>query len=711
MSPPSERSRSGLLPLALATLALVIATPLLSTSSTAEIPHENYDLVGSDIDLVIAMLNTSIRASEESLRALYEQDVEAAQTQINAAASLVDPAAAIIDEIEDVAASHDHLSLLIPPFSVLNDEMQYFLELEGRMLEIKNEIIAIATETEISDPDAIAVIDSIREINSVLSDMNGTIDDMLVWAERINSLTVADAHPFVPNELIELIERLRDLTTSMHEDIAELIEEGIPWQDDRLVLLLWVEDSELFLGETLRGGGYLLENGTFISGNDVNITINGFAVTTAVTNEEGAFSFSFMIPLNTSWVGSHEVYATARVSATAVTSDILLITVSFVPTKMVLRVSNSTISPSESLIVEALLLCESDEPLPGFECVLNVDGNESEFLTDEDGSSRWTYDGMDLGMGTHAFRAVFLGVLPYAPCESGEMMVTVDVPTYLTLNLFSDRLRASYSLVGDGTLMADASPPLAEQRITLSIDGVVVMNVSTNADGKFAFSIDIADIAAGTHTLTARFTAPDLYWRGSEDSKRFSIITPTYSDYPFFPWIPGWDVGGGFGEQIPYLFFGEYAYFTWLFIILVIGMVIKTLQVRKRRPLMEVSAEGVLAEGEAPSALVPWRKATRPRDQIPVWYVSPNEKIIWYYHNLVAYLKADSRIGIRDNMTHWEVATLMESLGYPVGDVSRIALLYEKAQYSGSDSSEDEVRQMNSSSDSIRSSGGVRPAV
>lgn len=692
-------------------LVFALAAPFASYHTAAETPHENYDLIGTDIDLVIAMLNASIRASEDTLRSFHDQNLEAAQGYLDMATSVVEPAEAILDEIEEVAASYEQLSVLIPPFSALHDEMQDFSDLEGRMLSIREEIIAIATENNISDSDAIAAIDSIRQMNAVLSGMNDTIDAMLVYADEINSLIVEDGYPFVPNELAELIELLRELTLSTHEEVAEWIEEGIPWRDDRSFLLLWVADPDLYLGETLSGGGYLLKNGTFISGGSVDISIDAFAVALANTNNLGAFSFSYTIPINASWVGAHDVKATAEISGETITSDTLVITVSLVPTTMLLRLSNTTVSPSEELIVEAVLTKEDNDPLPGATCVLSIDGFEQEFITDEHGRSEWTWTGSELGIGAHVFSTIFPGFLPYAPCGSGEVTVIVNVPTLLSLDLFVDRLRIGYYLVGDGLLVANTSSPLGGQKITFSIDGVTVTNVSTDASGKFAYSIDTVDLKAGTHILSARFVDHDPYWRSSEDQAIFFIISLSYSDYPFFPWIPGWDIGGGLTEQVPYLFFGEYAYFTWLFMILVVGIVIKALQARKRKSLSEASSESVAAEGEVPTFAVSREKAFASREQMPDWMVSSNEKIIWHYHNLLAFLKIGRRIGITDNMTHWEVANLLGLLGYPQGEANRIAQLYERAQYSGSDSSEHEVLQMDSSSMSLRRSGGVRPAV
>lgn len=61
--------------------ATVIAVLLLLPSVVAnaradEIPHENYDLVGSNLDVVISLLNSSIGYSELALDSMYDKAMD-----------------------------------------------------------------------------------------------------------------------------------------------------------------------------------------------------------------------------------------------------------------------------------------------------------------------------------------------------------------------------------------------------------------------------------------------------------------------------------------------------------------------------------------------------------------------------------------------------------------------------------------------------------
>jgi len=73
---------------------------------------------------------------------------------------------------------------------------------------------------------------------------------------------------------------------------------------------------------------------------------------------------------------------------------------------------------------------------------------------------------------------------------------------------------------------------------------------------------------------------------------------------------------------------------------------------------------------------------------------NPNEKIVWYYQRLLAFLSAKANIAIRTSMTHWEVARILKILGFPVRPVEKATILFERALYSGASLSDDDVVMM-----------------
>jgi hypothetical protein len=84
-----------------------------------------------------------------------------------------------------------------------------------------------------------------------------------------------------------------------------------------------------------------------------------------------------------------------------------------------------------------------------------------------------------------------------------------------------------------------------------------------------------------------------------------------------------------------------------------------------------------------------------------------NERIVWYYQRLLAFLSAKANIAIKTSMTHWEVAKILKILGFPVKPVDRATLLFERALYSGVSLTDDDAVMMSTAlTDLVR----VKPA-
>ena len=273
--------------------------------------------------------------------------------------------------------------------------------------------------------------------------------------------------------------------------------------------------------------------------------------------------------------------------------------------------------------------------------------------------------------------------------------------------MFSDKLRPGYYIVGDGRLVSNDSDPLPSRQVSLYVDDEFIQYATTEADGSFAFTIGTDNMTEGAHTLRASFDLREPIWRYSEAEEDFVILSKTYMDYPFFPWIPGWDVGFG---DIPYLFFGENAYYIWLLVVLGVAVAVKALQVRKARR-KEAIDDGASPEEEGmPEGIWPRDSTGRSPIAPPNGSLTPNEKVVWHYNHMISFLRRRRRVGIEDNMTHWEVARLLQSLGYPENTTKNATILFEKAFYSGATMSEADVIQMGSSAHMLKRVGGARTA-
>lgn len=693
-------------------LLLLLGTIAFSGSAKAEIPHENYDIANPDLDTVINLLNTSIRASETALKGFYNQTLDEANEYLAMVDSILVPARQVLSRIENVATSYENLSMLLPPFLDLRAEMGSFSSMESSLLDVRTRLVSMTDLANLSDADLVIAIEIIRTVNSLVANMNSTINGMLVSADEITNMTVDDRIPFRPNALAPLIEKLRELLNQILEELEPIIHNDIPWGADRSFLLLWIEDTSLYLGETLVGGGYLFYNGSFRASHLVRVLWDGAEVVGTTTNQNGAYRFSIPLEVNASLLGQHTMVATSITPYTVLSSDEITITVLLMPTSMTLALDKEEMSIDGTVTATLALRDVYGRPIPNAICDLDFAGLERSVATDQNGGISMSWTGAELGFGGHAFSASYNGVLPYASSSAGPLSLTISIPTHIDLELFSEKFVPGYYIVGVGRLYANSSQPLPSMRIALFIDDQLKMNVSTDENGQFAISIESTNLTGGTHTLRAAFVQHGLVWRYCDADVNFVITKFRSGKYPFFPFFPGWQTGPP--EEIVYLFFGPFAYYVWLLMLVVLAIIIKTLQARKVRssapkdvivatPLTDLSGAPELASPSEPAyALADWTAIPdSPRD--------PNARIVWLYNMLLEFLRRKRKVTITDDMTHWEVARLLRSLGYPRDSVERVTLLFERAFYSGSALTDVDSVGMSVAMDGVRA-GGVRNA-
>jgi hypothetical protein len=249
-------------------------------------------------------------------------------------------------------------------------------------------------------------------------------------------------------------------------------------------------------------------------------------------------------------------------------------------------------------------------------------------------------------------------------------------------------------------------------RIALFIDEHLIVNVSTDSSGQFVISIESTDLVAGSHTLRAAFLEHGVIWRYCDADVNFVITKLSRAKYPFFPFFPGWHTGPP--TQVVYLFFGPYAYYVWLLMLVVLAIIVKTIQTRKARASApkDLVVATPLSEPEVAFAAA---SAVEQADEVVDWTASsesprdPNARIVWLYNMLLEFLRRKRKVTITDDMTHWEVARLLRSLGYPKDSVERVTILFERAFYSGSALSDVDSVGMSVAMDRVRA-GGVPDA-
>ncbi len=690
--------------------AVSVGVSMLSANAAADIPHENYEYVSSDLGVVISLLNTSILYFEASLVSLHSEDTSGGSENLSAVNSLLNPAESVLDELADIAESYDGLNSLIPAFAALADEEALFIGMESALIDARGVLRSLSGQPSLTDDETVLALAAFNEASALMSLMNASIDSMIIPATEMTSLSVEGETPFSESDLVELIESLRDLLYNVEVELVELIEgtgDGPGISIDPF-LTLWVSDTSLHLGDDLVGGGYLYFNDSFQPGREVAILGNGSAIVTTATSGFGSFGFRFSIPFNTSWLGTHEVVATSSWEYGNLTSDSVMISVTLIPTSLFISVNEPLLSPQETLEVSVTLRDVRGDVVTDAEISFTLDEQVDDVSVDSQGRYTTTRSAADLGIGFHTLSSSYEGEMPYASCDSPVITIKIDIPTSLELSLYSDKVYLGYYIVGEGVLTAETPDTLDGMPITLSIDGFVVMNVTTDEQGGFAFSIPTESITVGDHVLKAEFSHEDIMWRHAEDEASFDVYTTKHTaKYPFWPFIPGWGNLGAPPEFAFNLFFGDYAYFGWLLIVGIIAVVVKTVRMRKET-LARKARFGAASPDHGLDGLV-YPGSTAGSRSAPDLFDTmeppdaPNERIVWSYNYFLRYLVKSRRVQIGASMTHREIARMLEAFGYPTNLVSKVTNLFEMARYSGTPMTESEMNAMGSVVEKLKS--------
>ncbi|MBU0684241.1 MAG: DUF4129 domain-containing protein [Candidatus Thermoplasmatota archaeon] len=691
---------------------MLLLSPTMSFNSKAEdIPHENYDLVKSNLDVIIALLRTSIAYSENALGKMYTESMVQVEENLTVVRGLLTPAERILERIRDIASSYENLSRLLPPFNDLSAQMDSFSSMEVSLLGARDDVVSASRLVNLTEEQMVSALDSIGRFKALIDQMNRTIDSMLVSADGIIGLVVEGNQPFTDNRLIPLIEQLRDLLYSIEVEIDRLVTEGgVPWDPSLPFSLLWLSAGDYYLGDQITGGGYLYFDGGFPVGHLVTIRMDGADLTSAITSSGGRFSFTYPIPLNASWLGTHVLQATSMTPTGPLNSDSITIRILLVPTTISLHVNSKLLRLEDQLHADVQVKDFRKRPLADASCYFLLDGQNLSFRTDTLGGYKTFWEASDLGYGVHTLQAFYVGELPYEPSSSDVTTVVIDIPTSVDLNLFETRYFHGYHVVGNGTLVANGTTPMPGQEITLSIDGIVVANLTTGPNGEFAFAVSTESMTTGTHTIVAAFLHHESIWRYSQDEQSFTVYGLKVVKYPFWPIIPKWSFGPG--DTIPYLFIGQYAYFFWLLVLMGAAIAIRVIQIKDKRKRLQPGRTEVLESLEKGAEAMPATAAEIAGMAMELLMAADgptnaNERIVWYYHRLLAFLSAKANIAIRTSMTHWEVARILKILGFPVRPVDRATILFERALYSGALLSDDDAVMMSTAlTDLVR----VKPA-
>lgn len=686
-------------------MALLCLVPIAS----AEIPHENYDLVGSNLDMVVQLLKQGINATELALGQCINERPADGLVYLTLLDDILVPVGVLITQIQHIATSYIYIRYLTPPFDNLSAGGHGFIENQSAFIDDRSALGSyvgrVLTPTEYATG-----LEILSDARQRIYSMNSHLDTMDHAADDIANLTVENKKPFNTSYLKELIDRLRMMMDDYLLQLGNLFL-TINWGAPFLALVL--DRTDYFLGETVYGSGYV-SGGTGPATNvAVDVTKDSTPFATVATDSQGTFSFYWLIPIDAAQLGYHNFSAMAVADGTPV-SDYQIIRVLKIPTSLSIQINGERFSPDENVVAYAFLRDYKGDQLSGMIVTFKLDSLHINKTTSISGRADWVFVAIDAGWGEHNISARYNGSDIYEPSQSAVSQFNVNIPTKLILQISANRVERGQNVTLVATLFANESETLPNRTIVITIDDGFLTSGSSVANGSVIYLLHTANLSTGTHILRAWFNSTDPMYAGNVSDPVNLIVFVESSNQGQNNqgqnnrdwWQRFWD---WMTENIYWLIL--------LFIVIIILAIVmlstdtvknaREMRAERKRQLVvkeEAATEISPSEEELKSAIAP--SISKEKQGMDYSIFAPKMAIVKRYGALLDALRDERRIPIRPNLTAREIGRTLLNRNYPAAEVKTITAEFERAMYSADEMTREDWKSFERAAQAVQSHGG-----
>ena len=282
----------------------------------------------------------------------------------------------------------------------------------------------------------------------------------------------------------------------------------------------------------------------------VHLLVDGVPVSSIETDAQtGAFTLGWTLPEDTTagahlievrflggrdWVDPIGVGDLINPDYYLPSSDQVNFNVS-VPTKILLLTPGGEVNREATMTIQGRLLDLVDEPLPGLTIEVWLGGEwMTNVTTDANGTFTAIYPvPSDATLGPLLLETRFTGTTFYLPSEASGTW-TIYSPVQVTVSMESP-VAVAENITISGSVVDNQLLGIEGHTVDLSVEGVLLASVLTDANGDFTFDWYVPDIFSfGNHTLEARADAQGFYRSNAGNTTFFlahrSDITLIFDD-------------------------------------------------------------------------------------------------------------------------------------------------------------------------------------
>ena len=677
---------------------LAVSVVLLLTAgqyASAEIPHENFDLVSTDMNLVVQLLNQGLNATEMALVSCIDGRPANASQNLTLLDTILEPVAELISEIENLATSYYSLRYLTPPFEKLALGGHRFILNQSIFLNCLASLKSYVGKTLFA-LESVEVGELIASSRTTVFNMNSNLNTMDNATEGVSNLLVENTRVFDTTYLEELIDRLRMLLDEYQTQLDSLFF-IMQWGEPFLLLIL--DDDEYYLGEKVKITGYLYNGPAPIVGKAVDIYKDGMWLDTVPTNDNGTFDAAWDIFIDKDELGRHNITATAVIEGYFL-EDKREIVVLKIPTNLTLWINGERFPPDETIVATSLLEDYIHKPLEDKTVEYQLDNRYIDLMTSATGQAELVLKAAELEWGRHYITARFNGTEIYDPAENVTQFFDVNYNVSLQLSLSSNRVKQGDNVTIKATLQVNNTRTLPDHEISLKIDDTFLVSGITNEDGDFVYKLNTKNTPSGTHFVTAWFFSTELKYEDAVSPVQILII-----------YVPSSGEHGDGGDWWDTLVGNVY----WLLLLIIIIMILAVLMLSKdaienARVAGLRKAAGLKTPGVTVGT-IPVAEDMLPPPEFPVSgevsgldfsAMPPRVAIVKRYGLLLEALRVWRKIPIQANMTAREIGELLRRTGYPADETTQLTGIFERAMYSARETTSADWERFSSLVDAVQ---------
>jgi len=407
----------------------------ISSFNTAAFPsHQNFSDADEDLLSILAFLadtktlceqtlTSSYKANatltiNESLQLYFDQEKEnQSLTMADQLSQRIKYSSTILTELNQTITSYQHLQHVLIPLKTMGMNIDDITRYHSHLLELFQQLISFLNLGNTDNTHLLSLITAAHQDISRIRQNIDRISSPLDQLSTYYDLRMVENQNTLFHQLMDRYESyLNQLLSTFSMDEPKLV--------------LYTDQTDYYVGETINYTGYFITPSGFIPDQSITVFFNHDHISQPTTNALGRFNGSYQtevtLPATTVELSAITTYEQNTYESAAVE-----ITIHLRPTNISIYLTKTHFQPNETRFVRGRLTTIDDQGVTDT-IKLMVGTKNISLQTNQTG-----YYSFDLsqfnGYGSYPLQASYNPLFQYEECFSSQLVFFIDEPTILSL--------------------------------------------------------------------------------------------------------------------------------------------------------------------------------------------------------------------------------------------------------------------------------------